>query len=189
MIHRFHNGWVALPGGAVEAADITVAGGIVEAVAPVGSGRADATTDLEGGWLLQGFIDTQVNGGGGVLFNDQVEVGAIAAIGEAHARFGTTSFLPTLISDTPDQIAAALTAVDAAIEVGVPGVVGIHIEGPFINELKRGIHEAHRIRRLSPDMLTLLTAPRRGRVMLTLAPEMCGRAWRDRQRRTQRRHL
>ena len=78
-----------------------------------------------------------------------------------------------MISDTPAQIAAALAAVDAAIEQGVPGVVGIHIEGPFINEVKRGIHEAHRIRRLDTEILATLTAPHRGRVMLTLAPELC----------------
>jgi N-acetylglucosamine-6-phosphate deacetylase len=173
MIYRFHNGRVALPDGAVGAADIAVADGAVTAVGPTGPASADHVVDLEGGWLLPGFIDTQVNGGGGVLFNDQVDVEAIAAIGAAHARFGTTSFLPTLISDTPAQIAAAMAAVDAAIEQGVPGVVGIHIEGPFINEVKRGIHEAHRIRRLDAEMLATLTAPHRGRVMLTLAPELC----------------
>lgn len=173
MIYRFHNGWVALPDGAVGAADIAVTDGAVTAVTPNGAGSADQVIDLEGGWLLPGFIDTQVNGGGGVLFNDKVDVAAIAAIGAAHARFGTTAFLPTLISDTPAQIAAAMAAVDAAIEQGVPGVIGIHIEGPFINELKRGIHEAHRIRRLDDDTLATLTAPRRGRVMLTLAPELC----------------
>ncbi len=173
MIFRFHNGQVALPAGAAGAVDIAVADGIVTAVAPAADTPADRDIDLGGGWLLPGFVDTQVNGGGGVLFNDQVDVEAIVAIGAAHARFGTTAFLPTLISDTPAQIAAALAAVDAAIERGVPGVVGIHIEGPFINEVKRGIHEAHRIRRLDTDMLATLTAPRRGRVMLTLAPELC----------------
>ncbi|WP_447756087.1 N-acetylglucosamine-6-phosphate deacetylase [Sphingopyxis fribergensis] len=173
MIIRFHNGRVALPAGAVGAADIATADGTVTSVTPAAATPADRVVDLEGGWLLPGFIDTQVNGGGGVLFNDQVDVAAIAAIGEAHARFGTTAFLPTLISDTPAQIAAALAAVDAAIEQGVPGVVGIHIEGPFINEVKRGIHEAHRIRRLDADILDILTAPHRGRVMLTLAPELC----------------
>lgn len=173
MIVRFQHGGVVLPSGTVTGADLTVEAGVVTAVAPVGSGPVDATVDLAGGWLLPGFVDTQVNGGGGVLFNDQTDVAAIARIGEAHARFGTTSFLPTLISDTPAQIAAALTAVDTAIDQGVAGVVGIHIEGPFINEIKRGIHEAHRIRRLDADTLTLLTAPRRGRVMLTLAPEFC----------------
>ncbi len=173
MIFRFHNGRVALPAGAVGAVDIAVADGTVTSVTPAADTPADREIDLDGGWLLPGFVDTQVNGGGGVLFNDQVDVEAIAAIGAAHARYGTTAFLPTLISDTPTQIAAALAAVDAAIEQGVPGVVGIHIEGPFINEVKRGIHEAHRIRRLDDAILATLTAPHRGRVMLTLAPELC----------------
>ncbi|MFN7029420.1 MAG: N-acetylglucosamine-6-phosphate deacetylase [Sphingopyxis sp.] len=173
MIYRFHNGWVALPDGAVGAADIAVTDGVVTAVTAMCETPADRVIDLEGGWLLPGFVDTQVNGGGGVLFNDQVDVEAIAAIGAAHARFGTTAFLPTLISDTPAQIAAAMAAVDTAIEQCVPGVIGIHIEGPFINELKRGIHEAHRIRRLDADTLATLTAQHRGRVMLTLAPELC----------------
>lgn len=173
MILRFHNGRVALPGGVVGAAGIAVADGAIAAVHGDDTGSADRVIDLEGGWLLPGFVDTQVNGGGGILFNDHVDVESIAAIGEAHARFGTTAFLPTLISDTAEQIASALAAVDAAIDAGVPGVVGIHIEGPFINEVKRGIHEAHRIRKLDDAMLTLLTAPRRGKVMLTLAPELC----------------
>jgi len=173
MIFRFHNGQVALPAGAVGAADVAIADGAILSVTPAADTPAHEVVDLDGGWLLPGFVDTQVNGGGGVLFNDQVDVEAIAAIGAAHARFGTTAFLPTLISDTPAQIASALSAVDAAIEQGVPGVVGIHIEGPFINEVKRGIHEAHRIRRLDDAVLATLTAPRRGRVMLTLAPELC----------------
>jgi N-acetylglucosamine-6-phosphate deacetylase len=170
---RLENGRIVTPQGVLDGADVTVASGKIVTLAPVKGGKADRIIDLEGGWVLPGFIDTQVNGGGGVLFNDQVDVDAIAAIGAAHAQFGTTAFLPTLISDTPDQIAAALAAVDAAIDHGVPGVVGIHVEGPFINEVKRGIHEARRIRRLDADTLALLTAPRRGRVMLTLAPELC----------------
>ncbi|MFL9839972.1 N-acetylglucosamine-6-phosphate deacetylase [Sphingomonas sp. ST-64] len=173
MIVRVVNGRIATPGSILRSAEIAVAGDRIAAIGPEGSGRVDATIDLDGGWLLPGFIDCQVNGGGGVLFNDHADPDAIAAIGAAHAGFGTTGFLPTLISDTAPQISAALDAVDAAIAKGVPGVVGIHIEGPFINEAKRGIHEAHRIRRLDAAMLSLLTAPRRGRVMLTLAPEQC----------------
>lgn len=173
---RLENGRIVTPSGTLERAQLTVAGEMIAALDPAGGSAADETIDLEGGWLLPGFVDTQVNGGGGVLFNDQTDVEAIAAIGAAHARFGTTAFLPTLISDTPAQIAAALAAVDEAIGQGVPGVVGIHVEGPFINEVKRGIHEAHRIRRLDADTLALLTAPRRGRVMLTLAPELCDEA-------------
>jgi N-acetylglucosamine-6-phosphate deacetylase len=170
---RLENGRIVTPQGVLDGADVTVADGTITALTPASGSGVERKIDLGGGWLLPGFIDTQVNGGGGVLFNDQADVDAIAAIGAAHARFGTTAFLPTLISDTPDQIAAALDAVDAAIEQGVPGVVGIHVEGPFINEVKRGIHEARRIRRLDADTLALLTAPRRGRVMLTLAPELC----------------
>lgn len=173
MIVRILNGRIATPRQLLDSADIAVAGECIAAIGPAGSGRADATIDLDGGWLLPGFIDCQVNGGGGVLFNDHADPEAIAAIGAAHAGFGTTGFLPTLISDTAKQIAAALDAVDAAIVQGVPGVLGIHIEGPFINAVKRGIHEAHRIRPLDSDTLALLTAPRRGRVMLTLAPEQC----------------
>ncbi|MCI4592652.1 N-acetylglucosamine-6-phosphate deacetylase [Sphingobium sp. BYY-5] len=127
--------------------------------------------DLDGGWIVPGFIDTQVNGGGGVLFNDQPDVDTIARIGAAHAPYGTTAFLPTLISCPLPVIAQALEAVDQAIEQGVPGVVGIHVEGPFLNASRKGIHDAENFRPLDEEALTLLTAPRRGRVLVTLAPE------------------
>lgn len=127
--------------------------------------------DLEGGWLVPGFIDTQVNGGGGVLFNDRPDVDAIARIGAAHARYGTTGFLPTLISGSLPAIAQALDAVDRAIEQGVPGVVGIHVEGPFLNASRKGIHDAGNFRPLNEEALALLTLPRQGKVMVTLAPE------------------
>lgn len=131
----------------------------------------DDALDLDGGWIVPGFIDTQVNGGGGVLFNDQPDVEAIARIGVAHAAFGTTAFLPTLISCRLPVIAQALEAVDQAIERGVPGVVGIHIEGPFLNAARKGIHDADNFRPLDEEALALLTTPRRGRVLVTLAPE------------------
>lgn len=127
--------------------------------------------DLDGGWLVPGFVDTQVNGGGGVLFNDHPTVAGIAAIGAAHATYGTTAFLPTLISDRLDVVAAGLDAVDAAIEQGVPGVVGIHVEGPFLNPLRKGIHDANHFRALDDAAIELLTRPRKGVVMVTLAPE------------------
>lgn len=132
--------------------------------------RGDAL-DLEGGWLVPGFIDTQVNGGGGVLFNDQPDVDAIARIGAAHASYGTTAFLPTLISCSLPVIMRALDAVDRAIEQGVPGVVGIHVEGPFLNASRKGIHDAGNFRPLDEEALAILTAPRKGKVLVTLAPE------------------
>jgi len=135
---------------------------------------ADATggTDLAGGWLMPGFVDTQVNGGGGVLFNDDTTVEGIRAIGAAHARYGTTAFLPTLISDGPDRVAAAMAASDAAIAAGVPGVAGVHIEGPAINAARKGIHDPARFRPLDRTLLDILTRPHRGTVMVTLAPEL-----------------
>jgi N-acetylglucosamine-6-phosphate deacetylase len=107
-----------------------------------------------------------------VLFNDAPSVEGIAAIGAAHRRFGTTAFLPTLISDAPDVIERALDAGEAAIEAGVPGCIGVHIEGPFISVTRKGIHDPSKFRRIDDALVALLARPRRGKVMLTLAPEM-----------------
>lgn len=171
-IFRFFNGHVAAATGVLTDATIVVENGrIVDIGASSADHDAATAIDLDGGWLMPGFIDTQVNGGGGVLFNDTPTVEGIAAIGAAHRPFGTTAFLPTLISDTPDVIALALDAVDAAIEAGVPGVLGIHIEGPVISPDRKGIHDPARFQDLDDDLLALLTRPRLGRVMVTLAPE------------------
>jgi len=166
--HGFTNGHIATADGVWTQATITVEGGVIVAMDPTVG--ADAI-DLDGGWLSPGFIDTQVNGGGGVLLNDTPTVEGIAAIAAAHRPYGTTAMMPTLISDTADVIAVALDATDAAIEAGVPGVVGIHVEGPVINTARKGIHDAGRFRLLDDDLLELLTRPRRGVVMVTLAPE------------------
>lgn len=127
--------------------------------------------DLSGRILLPGFIDCQVNGGGGVLFNDQTTVEGIRTIGAAHRRFGTTGFLPTLISDSTDKMRAAIGAVDEAIARDVPGVLGIHLEGPFISRERRGVHAAKYLH--SPDAaeLRLAASLQRGVTLLTLAPE------------------
>ena len=128
--------------------------------------------DLGGGLLLPGFIDLQVNGGGGVLFNDAPSVESIRAIGAAHRRFGTTAFLPTLISADLDIVARAIAAVRGAIAAGVPGVLGIHVEGPFLNAARKGVHDPAKLRELDPSALGLLTSLRSGRTLVTLAPEM-----------------
>jgi N-acetylglucosamine-6-phosphate deacetylase len=168
-VFRFANGRIATSSGVFDGAEIRVEQGRIAAIKPLGD-RSGAL-DLAGGWVLPGFIDTQVNGGGGVLFNDVTSVEGIAAIGAAHARFGTTGFLPTLISEDVDGIAAALDATDAAIEAGVPGVLGVHIEGPVLNPARNGIHDATKFRRLDRGLMSLLSKPRRGRVLVTVAPE------------------
>ncbi|NOW45838.1 N-acetylglucosamine-6-phosphate deacetylase [Novosphingobium sp. SG751A] len=164
------NGQALIAGQWRSSVRLTMDGGRIVSVD--GAGDADQVIDLQGGYLLPGFVDTQVNGGGGVLFNDSPTVDGVAAIAAAHARFGTTALLPTLISDSVEAVAAALDAVDDAIAQGVPGVVGVHIEGPFINPARKGIHSEARLRRLDDAAMALLTRPRRGVVMLTIAPEL-----------------
>jgi N-acetylglucosamine-6-phosphate deacetylase len=133
--------------------------------------------DIESGperVTLKGGIDTQVNGGGGALLNDVPTVAGIRAIAAAHRTFGTTGLLPTLISDDLDVVAAAIAAVDDAIVAGVPGVLGIHIEGPFLNPGKRGIHDATKFRTLDHEAVALLSSLKQGKTLVTLAPESLG---------------
>ncbi|MDQ4060660.1 MAG: N-acetylglucosamine-6-phosphate deacetylase, partial [Pseudomonadota bacterium] len=125
----------------------------------------------EGAWLAPGFIDVQVNGGGDVLFNDDPSPEGIAAIAAAHRKFGTTSLLPTLISDRPDRMAAALKAVQAAIG-DHPGVLGIHFEGPFLSPERPGVHDPAVLRRPGHEDAAILTALRGGVTLVTLAPEL-----------------
>ena len=124
----------------------------------------------EAAWLAPGFIDLQVNGGGDLLFNDNPSVPTIAAIAAAHRQFGTTAFLPTLISDSTAQMRAALDAVQAAIDTE-PGVLGIHFEGPFLSPAKAGIHDVRAIRAPTPADMEILARPRKGEMLMTLAPE------------------
>jgi N-acetylglucosamine-6-phosphate deacetylase len=124
----------------------------------------------DGAWLAPGFIDVQVNGGGDVLFNDTPTVEGIAAIVAAHRRFGTTALLPTLISDTADKMRAAGAAAEAAVQ-SVPGVLGIHFEGPFLSPERAGVHDPAMLRPPAPQDLEFLTKPRAGVTLVTLAPE------------------
>jgi N-acetylglucosamine-6-phosphate deacetylase len=168
------NGRVLTDNGLADNLCVLIAGGrIIDVV-----GRADprcvgaARRDLGGNLLLPGFIDSQVNGGGGVLFNDAPSVEVIREIGRAHRRFGTTGFLPTLISADLDIVAKAIEAVQTALNSGVPGVLGIHIEGPFLNVERKGIHDPDKIRELDSEAAELLASLRGGQTLVTLAPEM-----------------
>ena len=124
----------------------------------------------EGAWLAPGFIDVQVNGGGDVLFNDDPSSEGIAAIARAHRRFGTTGLLPTFITDRPERMAAAIAAVGAAMDQN-PGVLGIHLEGPFISPERPGVHDPAAIRAPAMGDVEALTRLRGGVTLVTLAPE------------------
>ena len=125
---------------------------------------------LDGVWLAPGFIDLQVNGGGDVLFNDSPTPEAISMIAAAHRKFGTTGFLPTLITDTPDKMRAAVAAVRSAMRTE-PAVLGLHLEGPFLSPERAGVHDRRLFRQPTSDDVEMLTSARDGVLLLTLAPE------------------
>lgn len=172
MLQAFRNGRIFTDNGFESGRTVLVRDERIEGV--VGASQvfgADRIIDLEGHTLVPGYIDTQVNGGGGVLFNEDPSVASIAAIGKAHRRFGTTGFLPTLISDDLQVVQQAIGAVRDAIAQRVPGVLGIHIEGPFLSHEKRGVHDASKLRTIDAEALQLLTTAHGGVTMVTLAPE------------------
>jgi N-acetylglucosamine-6-phosphate deacetylase len=152
---------------------VLVDGARIEAIVAANDARLRDfdVRDLAGHFLLPGFIDCQVNGGGDVLFNDAPTVETIRRIGAAHRRFGTTGFLPTLISDDADVMRAAIAAVDAAIGEGVPGVLGIHLEGPYLSAARRGVHDATKFRAPDAREIDLVASLANGVTLLTLAPE------------------
>ena len=129
--------------------------------------------DLGGDLLSPGFVDLQVNGGGGVMFNDAPAVDTLARIAEAHRRLGTAWILPTLITDTPSHTRAAIAAVEEAIATGVAGIGGLHLEGPHLSVARKGAHDPSLIRPMTEDDLALLlgAAQRLPVLMVTIAPE------------------
>ncbi|WP_412098980.1 N-acetylglucosamine-6-phosphate deacetylase [Defluviimonas sp. D31] len=136
---------------------------------PEGAGRVA----LSGGILAPGFVDLQLNGGGGVMFNDAPNTETVARIAEAHARLGSLTILPTLITDTPATTRAAIAAIEGAIAAGIAGVAGLHLEGPHLSVARKGAHDPALIRPMGEgDLAMLLDAARRlPRLMVTLAPE------------------
>jgi N-acetylglucosamine-6-phosphate deacetylase len=153
---------------------LLVSGETVEGIIATAAVPADAETiDLPGGLLAPGFVDLQVNGGGGVMLNDDPSVETIRRICAAHAPFGTTSLLPTLITDTPETTAATLEAGAAAACEKVPGFLGLHLEGPHLSLSRKGAHDPDLIRPMEKADLDRLVNARSymPALMTTVAPE------------------
>ena len=129
--------------------------------------------DLRNDILSPGFVDLQVNGGGGVMFNDDPSVETLKIMADAHWRLGVVTFLPTLITDTPNKTRDAINAVQDAIRIGVPGIAGLHLEGPHLSIARKGAHDPHLIRVMETEDLNLLLSAARDVACLkvTLAPE------------------
>jgi len=127
--------------------------------------------ELPFGTLAPGLVDLQVNGGGDVLFNQDPTPEGIAAIATAHRALGTTSLLPTVISDTPQVMAAAADSVQHCIAAGHPGILGIHIEGPFFEPARRGAHSEHHVRPANTEDIDWLCSIAQVPRLITLAPE------------------
>ncbi|NQV98570.1 MAG: N-acetylglucosamine-6-phosphate deacetylase [Rhodospirillales bacterium] len=129
--------------------------------------------DLQGGLLAPGFIDIQVNGGGGVLFNDRPDVDGLRTLFAGHRQFGTTAMLPTLISDDFPTMVAAAQAIREARNQSLPGIIGVHFEGPYVNAKRKGVHDPAQIRAFEDQARALYDDPELGVVVVTLAPERC----------------
>jgi len=130
-------------------------------------------TTLPPGLITSGFVDLQVNGGGGVLLNDDPTIEALKIISQTHLKYGTTSLLPTMITDHPDKIESVLTATQEAIALGVNSVLGLHLEGPHLAMSRKGVHNAEFIRRMqNKDLKVLLEGAKYlPSLMITLATE------------------
>ncbi|MEM0947279.1 MAG: N-acetylglucosamine-6-phosphate deacetylase [Pseudomonadota bacterium] len=148
--------------------------GVVTAVAPEDQLKASGKeVDLAGAILAPGYVDLQVNGGDGVMFNDDPSVATLTRIARAHRRLGTAAILPTLITDTPEHTRAAVDAVRDACEAGIDGVAGLHLEGPHLSEAKKGAHDSSLIRPMTDADLEFLigSAGVVPRLKVTIAPE------------------
>ena len=170
---RFTQGRYLLPDGISDQGSVEIDDNLITAVGALDAPTAETEViDLNGDYLVPGYIDVQVNGGGGVLFNDQPTLEGVRTIADAHRAHGTTAMMPTLISDHLDVVKSGIQAVDQAIQAGHDDILGIHIEGPFLCPEKCGIHDPGKFLVLNDEAVEVLSSLKSGKTLVTLAPEM-----------------
>ncbi len=150
---------------------VDVCDGLITNIRPVENDDMTDKNALRAEILAPGFIDIQINGGGDIMFNDAPTVATLQTICNAARQGGTAHILPTFTTAPNQDYTLALNAVSAAIEQRIGGVLGVHLEGPFLSRFKPGIHPPDCIRQINSDDLAALTAPRPGVKLITLAPE------------------
>lgn len=143
---------------------VNIDNGIVHSIVP-------AVGNIQSGMLVPGFIDVQVNGGGGVLFNAKPNLQSLRTMLRAHAQFGTTAMLPTVITDNVAIMQQAADAIALAIAAQEPGIIGVHFEGPHLSVAKKGVHSEQYIRPLSAAELAIYARADLGIKLITVAPE------------------
>jgi N-acetylglucosamine-6-phosphate deacetylase len=156
-----------------DAALVVRDGVIAEIVGQKNLSSAIEVVATDAAFLAPGFVDLQVNGGGGAMLNDHPTVEGIETICRAHAPFGTTALLPTLITDTPEVTAAAVAAGVEASRRKVPGFAGLHLEGPHLSIARKGAHDPKLIRPMTDADQAALIAARKAlpTLLTTVAPE------------------
>jgi len=130
--------------------------------------------EILSGTLAAGYIDLQVNGGGGYLFNQSPREESLEQIAKAHQKFGTTGWLPTLITDEPEvmeKAASAIANARANRTNRANGILGIHFEGPHLSKVKKGVHSESSIREISNKEMDIFLRKDLGKVLVTVAPE------------------
>ena len=168
----FTNGQILTDRGFETDVTVLVEDGHIVAVVPGPPPKDAEVVDLAGRHLVPGFIDTQVNGGGDVLFNDEPTVEGLRRIAEAHRKYGTTGMLPTLISDDVEVMRRAIEATRDALAQQVPGVLGVHLEGPYLNAARKGVHDPSKFHTPDAAELDLVASlGKDGVTLVTLAPE------------------
>lgn len=172
MTTAFTNGRILTDNGFETGVSVIVEDGHIVAVVPGEPPKNAQVVDLGGRYLVPGFIDTQVNGGGDVLFNDEPTVEGLRRIASAHRKYGTTGMLPTLISDDVEVMRRAIDATRDAIAQHVPGVLGVHLEGPYLNAARKGVHDPSKFHTPDATELDLVASlGTAGVTLVTLAPE------------------